>query len=419
MTSWGIAQLSHIDSAYGAALARALAPLRIPHFPKVLIGGFIWNLCRWALGFLGAYLVNDMTGSPRLVQLTGSFMWGPLLFAGLVGGALSDRMDRKKLVLSQFIILIPLTLVVALAVRTDTMTVWGVYVFMTIAGFGWIIDMTGRRALVYDLVGFDQVNNAMALEMISSSFGLVLGTLIGGAVIGSMGLDAAYFAVALAMIVALAVLSTVPSPQAVGGTSGDARSFLRDVVDGFQALPLNRPLLSVLGITALVNFFHFAYFPITQVIADQLGASPFRTGLLASATGIGMMLGSLFVLIARPPRGRTYTAGAIAGFVIVVGFALFDSYLLAFGSLLVASFFIGWFGANQAALVMTVTDDAMRGRAMGLLSMAIGTLPIGMYLLGELAERVGASTAVVVFNMVGLALAVAWIVRRPEVLAER
>jgi hypothetical protein len=131
-----------------------------------------------------------------------------------------------------------------------------------------------------------------------------------------------------------------------------------------------------------------------------------------------MMSGSLYVLVVTPPRGRTYAIGACLGFLIAIGYGAFDVYVLAFASLVGASFFIGWFGANQAALVMTSTDDAMRGRAMGLLSMAIGTLPVGMYLLGELAEVIGAPAAVVVFNVVGLVCALAWLRRRPEVFDE-
>ena len=76
---------------------------------------------------------------------------------------------------------------------------------------------------------------------------------------------------------------------------------------------------------------------------------------------------------------------------------------------------LGFFGSTQGALIMTSVPDAMRGRALGLLSTAIGSLPIGMYALGELAEAIGASGAVIVFNLTGLTVLLLWTTWHPEV----
>ncbi|MGK0225855.1 MAG: hypothetical protein ACI8XD_000664, partial [Thermoproteota archaeon] len=92
----------------------------------------------------------------------------------------------------------------------------------------------------------------------------------------------------------------------------------------------------------------------------------------------------------------------------------FDQYWLVFGSLLLASSFIGLFASTQGALVMTAVDPAMKGRAMGLLSMAIGVLPLGMTALGELSEALGAPTALIIFNITGLICILAFLHRRPQ-----
>jgi hypothetical protein len=80
---------------------------------------------------------------------------------------------------------------------------------------------------------------------------------------------------------------------------------------------------------------------------------------------------------------------------------------------------MGLFGSTQTALAITSTSAEMRGRAMGLLSMAIGALPLGMYALGELAQAVGASAALVIFNLAGLVGLLVWVRVRPEVLSVR
>ena len=418
-----------------------------PGFAATYTVGVVWSLCRWAIGFLGAYVVADLTGSPRLVQLTGAMLWAPLLLAGVVGGAVSDRLPRRALLLGQFAVLGPLTAGIGLLSLLDRLPLWLLYAYMMAAGFGWVIDMTVRRALVYDLVGDRHVDRAMALEGLASSLGLAVGAFAGGALIGAVGAAGAYLTVAGAIAVAAALVGLIPpadqlpestpaspalSPPAAVTTPGDtlppegpghpapAPSSLRaEIVDGLRLVGRWPVLASVLGVTALVNFFHFSYFPIVPVIADGLGASPTATGGLAAATGLGMAVGSLIVLRFRVARGPAYVVGSTGAFVFILGFAWFDDYWPVFVSLLLASCFVGLFGATQSALVMTSVGPTVRGRAMGLLAVAIGMLPLGMASLGEAAEAIGPGTALLISNLVGVVGMWLFLWRRPDVLRVR
>jgi len=403
-----------------AGFGHAFTSLRIPHFPKVYVAGAIWSIARWGLGFLGAFVANDLTGSPRLVQLTGSAMWGPLLLAGLIGGAVSDRFDRRRTVLVQLGVLAPLAALLGVLAWQDRLRVWMIYPFMLLVGLGWIVDMTARRALIYDLVGPERVNGAMALESLSSSAGLFLGALVGGTVIQTLGVGPAYLAVAGALSVCAVVMWRVPSPPRAAATAGTTAAtkpppFLRTVVDGFRALPGNLALVSILGVTVFVDFFHFAYMPIVQVMGRRVDASPAMIGLLSAAVGAGMMAGSLWVAVRAPHRGRAYVVGSMLACLVLVAFAVVPNYWVMLGSLVLAGTALGLFGSTQTALAITATSAELRGRAMGLLSMAIGALPVGMYALGELAQVVGAPTALVVFNLAGFVGLVVWMRVRPEV----
>lgn len=403
-------------------LGVAFESLRAPHFPKVYATGWIWSVARWGLGFLGAFVANDLTGSPRLVQLTGTTMWGPLLLAGVVGGAVSDRFDRRRTVLVQMAVLIPLTTLMGFLALGDRLAVWMIYPFMVVIGLGWIVDMTARRALIYDLVGPDQVNGAMALEMLSSAAGLALGALIGGSVIGWLGVGQAYLVIAAALVVALVIMWFVPAglggaALAAGAVKPAPPPFLRTVAEGFRALPTNLALVSILGVTVFVDFFHFSYFPIVQVMAKRVGATPTMTGVISAVAGAGMMAGSLWVAARQPHRGRAYVFGPAAACLLLIGFATIARYgvMVVFAG--VAGVGLGLFGSTQTALTITATPAEMRGRAMGLLSMAIGALPVGMYVLGELAQQFGAPTALVIFNLCGFVGLVVWVRLRPEVLS--
>ena len=185
----GISSRSGTDTTVGSVFAA-------PGFLAAYSVGVVWSLCRWAIGFVGAYVVAEATGSPRLVQLTGALLWAPLLFAGPIGGVISDRLPRRVLLLVQFGVLGPLTAAVGLAALADRLPLWAIYCYMLVAGFGWVIDMTVRRALVYDLVGDLHVNRAMAYEGLASALGLAAGALAGGSLIGAVGAGGAYLAVA-------------------------------------------------------------------------------------------------------------------------------------------------------------------------------------------------------------------------------
>jgi MFS family permease len=135
-------------------------------------------------------------------------------------------------------------------------------------------------------------------------------------------------------------------------------------------------------------------------------------------TGFGMMVGSLTIGLWEPKRrGLAYVGGVAFGMAMLIPFATSTSVSTAVLALFLATMGSGFFGATQSTLVLTTVDINMRGRAMGLLSMAIGALPIGTFVLGEIAERVGASRAVVFMASTGLVALALWVVTHREVLA--
>ena len=210
----------------GAALADPQRPVRggmfsacrAPGYTYVLVAGWFWTMGRWGCSFLGAYLANTMSGSARLVQLTGVALWAPLLVGGVLGGVISDRLDRRRTVITQFVVLIPLAVAMGLAGQTDRIELWMVYVFQVVVGVGWVIDMTSRRAIIYDLVGPTRLDNAMALESLSSASGLALGALVGGTIIQAVGTGAAYLCIAGLLMLSLLLFVQVPRVAPERGT---------------------------------------------------------------------------------------------------------------------------------------------------------------------------------------------------------
>ena len=388
-------------------------------FVPLLFAGMCWHWARWGIAFLSAFWVNDVTDSPRMVQLTGTTMWAPLLLGGAIGGVMADRFDRLRTVRLQLALLVPVVVVVGVLELKDSLQLWVIYPFLLIAGVGWVGDMTSRRALVFELVGNQRLDNAMAYESFALATGVAVGNLIGGSGAQSFGVGEGFLVVAGLLLIGLVALNWVPrnkAPQTA--PRQNVPSVGDELRAGLSLFRTNKGLRSILGITFIANFFLFAYFPAVQRIGDRIGASPSQIGLIAAMTGLGMMVGSLAIGLWEPKRrGLVYVGGIAFGMTMLIPFATSTSVSTAAVALFLATMGSGFFAATQSTLVLTTVDVNMRGRAMGLLSMAIGALPIGTFLLGEIAERVGASRAVVFMASTGLVSLGLWLLGHREVLA--
>lgn len=394
--------------------------MAVPSFGLLWGAGALWNLTRWMTVFVGTYLVNKLTDSPLLVQLVGTSMFLPMFLGGLAAGAISDRFDRRRTVVRQLTTLVPLATLMAVLVNTGAIRFWMVYCFAVAVGIGQVVDMTNRRALVHDIVGERLVGNAMAIESLSMSTGNMLGSLTAGAVIGLLAEDGAYALIAIFYFGCFLLMLRVPTPPrrdgpASASTLADIRT---DLLAGVQALPSNRPLISLLGVTVIMNFLFFSFMPLVPVMAQRFDSGPFATGLLASALGLGMLIGAATVVITNPSnRGVLYVAGPFFGMSALIVFALMDVYAVALGMLVLTGIGAAGFASVQSALVLTVSAENMRGRAMGLLSMSIGSLPFGMLSLGFLAEVFGPQTAVICSASTGIVVLAIWTFRHPEILS--
>lgn len=397
--------------------------MAVPSFGRLWGAGALWNLSRWMTIFVGSYLVNRLTGSPLLVQLVGSSMFLPMFLGGLAAGAISDRFDRRRTVMRQLASLVPLATLMAALVRTGEIRFWMIYIFAGAVGLGQVVDITNRRALVHDIVGERLVGNAMAIESLSMSSGNMLGSLTAGAVIGLLAEDGAFALIAVLYVICFLLMRRVPTPPRRDGPAATPPSthtalaeIRTDLLAGVRSLPGNRPLVSLLGVTVIMNFMFFSFMPLIPVMAERFNSGPFATGLLASALGFGMLIGAVVIVATNPTnRGRLYVAGPFCALAALIGFALMDVYVVAVAMLVLTGIGSAGFAAVQSALVLSISAEEMRGRAMGLLSMSIGSLPFGMLSLGLLAEQLGPQTAVICSASGGIVLLALWLVRHPEI----
>jgi MFS family permease len=387
----------------------------VPHYSRLWLTGLLWNLSRWMSMFLCTYLVNSLTHSPFLVQMVGSCFFAPMFLAGAAGGIISDRLDRRRTLLAAVGLLLPASIAMAAVTLGDVVRVWMVYPFMLCIGVGMVVEMTSRRALVYDLVGPERVTNALALEAMAMTGGTLLGGITAGTIISVLGIGQAFALVSALYLISLVALAGVPRTAVRRAPSQAQTSIRREIGLMFSYLGGNYTLISILGVTVIMNAFYFAFTPMIPVFADRLDVNAFWTGVLAAAPAFGSMTGT--ILIARGlgvSRGHAYVGGSLVALVFLGVFAAAGVYPVALAALVLAGLGTSGFATMQSALVMITADDAMRGRALGLLSMAIGALPFAMLFLGGLAQAVGPSAGLISSVVAGLAMMAIWARLRPE-----
>tara|TARA_B100001175_G_scaffold40251_1_gene29666 strand:- start:746 stop:1507 length:762 start_codon:yes stop_codon:yes gene_type:complete len=218
-------------------------------------------------------------------------------------------------------------------------------------------------------------------------------------------------------IISLATFATVPS---VTARRKVAAAGFTALIEGIKMLRTEKNLISILGVTAFVNFFFFSSTPLLQVVGGKFNVGPALLGLLAAMLGIGMFIGSIGVARYHPVRrGLLYVTGSYIAFAFMVGFALSPWYATSAMFLVCASIGMGFFGSTQSILVMDSVSEERRGRALGLLSSAIGVLPLGMLAVGEIAEVFGASQAVAIGVLTGALLMTLFLRMRPEAIYQR
>ena len=213
-------------------------------------------------------------------------------------------------------------------------------------------------------------------------------------------------------VAAIAILLTVPSPPRLHQITRAWRDELRA---GIAMLPRHRPLVSILGVTVVVNLFYFTFIALVPEMAEDLGVSAFATGALSGASTIGATISAAAIAsLPHPARGRIYVLGSLLALVALPVFALAGSYSLALVALIVSGLGLGGFATMQMTLITTVVPRDERGRALGLMSTAIGVLPVGTILLGLVAEPIGIGPAIAGSAGLGALLLVLWLLRWPE-----
>lgn len=365
---------------------------------------FFAYTCRWMQLTLLGWLVLELTDSPFSVALVGFFGMLPLLILGMVGGVLADRVNKHRVLIMTQVVSCVAAFAMVLLLKTETVRFWHAYVVMGCTGVGWALDMPSRRSAIHDLVGRAGVTNAIAMDSVGMQGSRMIGPALAGALITTVDVVGGYIVVSAIYVVAVTLIAAVRLPPTDRSRLGLV-NVLGNLAEGFRYVKRDNVLVATVLITILMNLLLFPYAQMIPVIArDVLGIGPGLMGTLLAAEGLGALFGAISVASIRVIRfhGRLYVGGSMLGLVMLLCFSMVRWYYIALPVLFVLGFGTSGFSTMQSTLVMLRATEEMRGRALGVISLAIGAGPIGALMIGAIAAMSSTPFAIGVDAVLGI-----------------
>ncbi|HLN25646.1 MAG TPA: MFS transporter [Patescibacteria group bacterium] len=376
-----------------SAVSRAL---RHRNYRLFFAGQLVSLIGTWMQTVAQSWLIYRLTGSAELLGLMGFASQGPILLLASLGGVAADRFDRHRILLLTQSSAMVLASILAALTLGGWVQVWEVFVLASLLGVTNAFDIPARQSFVVEMVGREDLPNAIALNSSLFNGARLLGPAIAGALVAAGGegwcftVNAVSF---LAVIAGLLAMHWKAAPQRRQDASVLTR--LREGVRFVSGHAPIRALMLLLGVTSLMGM---PYMVLMPIFADRiLGGGAAGLGTLMSASGLGALIAA--VLLATRPGiqglGSWIAHGSISFGLALALFAVSQWFWLSAALLACAGFAFMVQMAASNTLVQVMVPDDYRGRTMALYSMMfMGMAPFGALLAGLLAGRIGAPLTV-------------------------
>ncbi|MBI2165217.1 MAG: MFS transporter [Chloroflexi bacterium] len=375
---------------------RTFRSLRVRQFRFFIASSLAQTACMNMQQVTTGWFAYKLTGSTALLGVTMLASAIPQLALSVLGGTLADRIS-KKLILSVGLIASALVaLWIGLSTSLHIITWHYLVVSSFLQGSVMALMMPSRQSLISELVGRDNLMNAVALNSSVMNVNQIGAPAIAGFMIAGAGIEGVYYLmVALYLVAAAFIYPLRLSPG--GASSGNGRNaILRDIKDGISYVRQNETVLVLLLLTFLTVLFSMPFRALLPVFTeDILKVGPEKLGILMSASGIGALAGSLVIAsLGEKGRGMLFLHGGILTGLAILAFSFSSSYTLSLVIMVVTG--LGQAGrmALGNTLLQTYTEDAYLGRVMSLFMMQWGLVGLGTFGVSIAAEFVGVQLAV-------------------------
>jgi len=381
-----------------------------------------------------SWLVYRLTGSGLKLGAVGFASQIPVFLFAPLGGIMADRYDRRRVVIATQTASMLLAFVLAALTLSGKVQVWHVFVLAALLGVVNAFDIPARQSFLVDMVGKEDLMNAIALNSSMFNGARVIGPAVAGILVAKLGEGWCFSANGvsyIAVIIGLLLMKV----NAAGRVSAQT-SPLEHIIEGFRFVSRTAPiraLLLLLGVVSVTGMPYVVLMPIFaarilhsggQELASLLGSHDLgavRLGILMGATGVGALLGALTLAMRSGVKGLgRWVTVCCAGFgVSLMLFASSRFFWVSVVLLMPVGYFIMLQMACSNTLIQVMVPDELRGRVMAVYSMMfMGLAPIGALLGGALADRLGAPLTVAIGGLASVAGAWWFGVQLPKIRVE-
>jgi MFS family permease len=379
---------------------------------------FISQTGTWMQSLGRGWLVLELSNQPFWLGAVGAAATLPILLFSLAGGVAADRFPKRRILICTNSLSVVITLALALLTHARLVTVWEVMVLAFLLGTVKALEMPVHQSFVIEMVGREDLMNAIAINASTFHTARVLGPAVAGLVVAVAGVAACFYLNAasyLPVILAFLLMRNLRSAPVRSG-----RSVREDLREGLAYVRGERRIQALIALVGVSSLFGFPYLTMMPVFArDIYGVGPGGLGVLLALSGGGSVVGGLILAAhaARPGRGRV---AVLAGFIFAAALAVFagsGSLAVAVPALVVAGWGLVTLVALANTLVQSMVPDGLRGRVMSIFSLVLlGMMPAGNLIVGFLASLIGTPAALVA-SAAALGLSISLVtLLRPEVL---
>jgi len=391
--------------------------LKHRNFQLFIAGQLVSLIGTWMQTTAQLWLVYRLTGSAALLGVFGFANQIPMLVLASVGGYVGDRYSRHRGVMATQTFSMLLAFLLAGLTLTNVVHVWHLIAITLLVGIVNAFDVPIRQAFFVQMVGKEDLPNAIALNSSIFNGARVVGPAIAGFAIAWVGEGWCFFLNGLsflAVIFALMAMKIEPQERKDSGESP-----LQNLLQGFRFAMKDRPIRSTLLLISMLSVFGLQYSVFMPIFAEDVLHSGARgLGFLMSAAGVGAVLGALQFAARTAYKGLAKWIAAMS--VICSVCLLIFSQSKSFSLSIVVLFIVGFAATSQMAATNTTVQnrspDALRGRLMAVYAtMFMGVQPIGALLAGGIAKRLGAPATLAIFGaicLLGSLIFAAWVLIR-------
>lgn len=376
------------------------AALSVRNFRLFWLGQLISVSGTWMQSIGQAWLVLTLTQSPFAVGTVTTLQFLPITLLVLFGGVFADRVPKRSFLVGTQTAAMLQALVLGVLVTTGAVRIWHIYLLALALGVNNAFDNPTRQAFVPEMVGRELVTNAVALNSTLFNAARIVGPAIGGITIATIGMDGTFYLNAASFIPVIIALMLMRPAELFPVAKGQGRMF-QQLGEGISFAYHTPQIMLILLVMFFVGTFGYNFSTALPLLADfvlHVGSVGF--GVMTAVLGVGSLLAALAIAYTRRAGEIQILVAAGMFSVLFMLIGLSPWYALTLPLLVVLGFAAITFSASANTRLQLLAPGHLRGRIMSLYVLVFaGTTPIGAFLLGNAAEKMGVQKAVVLFGL--------------------